>query len=50
MLYKESIVLGSLKPVNSIRELHLKGASHRGQEPLDAEADDFTPLEAATQQ
>jgi hypothetical protein len=39
---------GSWKPVSSSRELQLRG--QRGQEPLDMEADDGTPLEAATKQ
>jgi hypothetical protein len=32
----------------SARELQLKGARQRGQEPLVTEAEDATPLEAAT--
>jgi hypothetical protein len=41
-LHKESIVR-QLKPVGSARELKLKGASQRGLEPLDTEAEDATP-------
>jgi hypothetical protein len=40
----------SWKPVNSTRELQLKGVSQWGKEPLDTEAEDATPLEAATKQ
>jgi hypothetical protein len=40
----------SWKPVSSARQLQLKGASQRGQEPLDTEAEDATLLEAATKQ
>jgi hypothetical protein len=40
----------SWKPVSPARELQLAGASQRGQEPLDTEAGDATPLEAATKQ
>jgi hypothetical protein len=43
-------MFGSWKPVSSARELQLKGASQREQEPLDTEAEDATPLEAVTKQ
>jgi hypothetical protein len=43
-------VSSALKPVNSAEELQLKGAHQQGQEPLDMEAKDTTPLEAATKQ
>jgi hypothetical protein len=36
--HKESVVLCSWKPVSSAGEQQLKGASQRGQEPLDTEA------------
>jgi hypothetical protein len=52
-LHKESIVsceFGSWKPISSAREQLRKGASQRGQEPLDAEPEDATLLEAATKQ
>jgi hypothetical protein len=52
-LHEESIVLCefcSLQPVSSARELQPKDASQRGQEPLDTEAEDAIPLEAATKQ
>jgi hypothetical protein len=52
-LHTESIwrcKFGSWKPVSSAWELQLKGASQRGQEPFDTEADDATPLEAAIRQ
>jgi hypothetical protein len=39
-----------LLEVSSTRELHLKSANQRGQEPLDTKAQDATPLEAATKQ
>jgi hypothetical protein len=42
--------LGSWKPVCSARELQLKGAGQRGQEPLDTEAEDAILLVAATKQ
>jgi hypothetical protein len=45
-----SVVLGSWRPVSSVRELQRKGASQRGQGPLDTEAEDATLLEAATKQ
>jgi hypothetical protein len=38
----------SWKPVSSAQKLELKGASQRGQEPLDMEAGDATPLQATT--
>jgi hypothetical protein len=41
---------GSWKPVGTARELQLKGVSQRVQEPLDTEAEDATPLEAATKE
>jgi hypothetical protein len=41
---------GIWKPVSLYRELQLKGASQRGQEPLDTEAEDTTLLEAVTKQ
>jgi hypothetical protein len=50
-LHKESIVrceFASLKQVSSARELQLKGVGQGGQEPLDTEAEDATPFEAAT--
>jgi hypothetical protein len=50
-LHYESIVhceFGSWKPVDTARELQLKGASQRGQEPLDTEAEEATTLEAVT--
>jgi hypothetical protein len=53
MLHKESAVrceFVSWKLVNSAREVHLKGASKRGQEPLHTEAEDATSLEAVTKQ
>jgi hypothetical protein len=50
-LHKELIVhFGSLKPASTAQELQMKGARQRGQELLDTEAEDSTPLEAATQQ
>jgi hypothetical protein len=52
-LHKELIVrceFGSWKPVNTARELQLKGASQWGQEPLDREAKDITLLKAAIKQ
>jgi hypothetical protein len=36
--------------VSSFRELQMKGASQRGQEPLDTEVEDATLLEATTRQ
>jgi hypothetical protein len=53
MLHKESIMcceFGSWKPVSTAWEPQLKGASRRGQELLDTEAEDAIPLEAATKQ
>jgi hypothetical protein len=41
---------GSWKPVSPAEELQRKGASQRGQEPLDMEAKDATLLEATTKQ
>jgi hypothetical protein len=35
---------------SSAWELQVKGYSQRGQEPLDMEAEDTTPLEASTKQ
>jgi hypothetical protein len=35
---------------SSAQELQLKGASQQGQEPLDTEAEDTTPLETTTKQ
>jgi hypothetical protein len=52
-LKKESMVVSyfeSWKAVGSVRELQLKGASQRGLEPLDMEAEDATLLEATTKQ
>jgi hypothetical protein len=46
----DSSMFGSWKPVSSTRELQLKGASQRGQEPLDTEAEDAPPLEATKKQ
>jgi hypothetical protein len=40
----------SWNPISSDQELQLKGTSQRGQEPLDTESEDATPLEAATKQ
>jgi formamidopyrimidine-DNA glycosylase len=50
-LHKESTArFGSWKLISSARGLQKKGASQRGQEPLDKEAEDATLLEAATKQ
>jgi hypothetical protein len=38
----------SWKPVSTAQELQLKGASQQGQEPLDTEAEDTTPLRSIT--
>jgi hypothetical protein len=43
-------VFDSWKPVSSAREMQLKGASQRGQEPLDMEVEGAIPLEAVTRQ
>jgi hypothetical protein len=44
------IYFGSWKPIISVRELKLNDVSQRGQEPLNTEAEDATPLEAAAKQ
>jgi hypothetical protein len=41
---------GSWKPVSTAQELQMKDASQRGQETLDTEAEDATPLETSTKQ
>jgi hypothetical protein len=47
-LQKESV--DCALSVNSNREVQRKGASQRGQKPLDTETEDATSLEAATKQ